>query len=108
MTLHPDVQRRAQAEIDHVVGKDRLPTIDDQQALPYTMALIKEVLRIAPVVPAGKENFCDDTSSLIFGSIALPHRVTQDDVYQGFSIPKGTIVIGNVWYVFHFLQHMIN
>ncbi|KIM82350.1 hypothetical protein PILCRDRAFT_8150 [Piloderma croceum F 1598] len=80
MTLHPDVQRRAQAEIDRVVGKDRLPSIDDQKALPFTMAVIKEVLRCAPVVPAG-----------------LPHRVTQENIYQGFRIPKGTTVVANIW-----------
>jgi cytochrome P450 len=56
MTLHPDVQRRAQAEIDRVVGKDRLTTIGDQTALPYTTAVIKEVLRFAPVVPTGTKH----------------------------------------------------
>jgi len=80
MALHPDVQRRAQAEIDRVVGKDRLTTIKDQKALPFTMAVIKEVLRFTPVVPTG-----------------LPHRVTRDDVYQGFRIPKGATVIANIW-----------
>ena len=58
MTLHPDVQRRAQAEIDNVVGKDRLPNIEDQKALPYTMAVIKEILRYAPVVPTGFKAPC--------------------------------------------------
>jgi cytochrome P450 len=53
MTLHPDVQRRAQAEIDRVIGKERLPTIDDKNALPFTMGLIKEVMRCAPVAPTG-------------------------------------------------------
>jgi cytochrome P450 len=80
MTVYPDVQRRAQAEIDRVVGKDRLTTIEDQKALPFTMAVIKEVLRFAPVVPTG-----------------LPHCVTRDDVYQGFRIPKGATVIANIW-----------
>jgi cytochrome P450 len=58
MTLHPDVQRRAQAEIDNVVGKDRLPNIEDQKTLPYTMAVIKEILRYAPVVPGGFKAPC--------------------------------------------------
>lgn len=98
MLLHPDVQRRAQVEIDHVVGKDRLPTIEDQKALPYTMAVIKEVLRFVPVVPTGFIKSTGlSTSFLIFESIGLPHRVTQDDVYQGFSIPKGTTVVANIW-----------
>lgn len=53
MTLYPDVQKRAQDEIDRVVGKDRLPSIDDQDELVYVGALIKEVLRFAPVAPLG-------------------------------------------------------
>lgn len=53
MCLHPEVQDRAQAEIDRVVGRGRLPTVDDQKALPYTMAVIKEILRWAPVAPLG-------------------------------------------------------
>jgi cytochrome P450 len=53
MSLHPEIQRQAQAEIERVVGKDRLPTIDDRKDLPYTMALITEVLRWSPVAPMG-------------------------------------------------------
>jgi len=53
MTLHPDSQRRAQAEIDRVIGKERLPTIDDKNVLPLTTALIKEVMRCTPVTPTG-------------------------------------------------------
>lgn len=54
MVLYPDVQQRAQAEIDEVVGRDRLPSPDDGPNLPYVSAVIKEVLRYAPVVPLGK------------------------------------------------------
>ena len=57
MTLYPDVQKRAQEEIDRVVGKDRLPTIEDQDNLIYVGALIKEVLRFAPVAPLGGSNY---------------------------------------------------
>lgn len=45
MTLHPEVQRRAQAEIDAVVGHDRLPSFADREHLPYTEALVQEVFR---------------------------------------------------------------
>jgi hypothetical protein len=58
MTLHPGAQRRAQDEIDRVIGKDRLPTVEDKKFLPYTMAIIMELLRFAPVAPLGKELFC--------------------------------------------------
>jgi cytochrome P450 len=54
MTMYPDVQRRAQAEIDEVVGKDRLPTWADEASLPYVSSVIKEVLRVAPVTRLGK------------------------------------------------------
>jgi len=84
MSLYPDVQKRAQAEVDQVVGRDRLPTLDDQNALVYISALIKEVIRWGPVAPLG-----------------LRHRVTEDDVYQGYHIPKGATVIGNIWAITH-------
>ena len=54
MTLHPEAQRKAQAEIDRVVGNDRFPTLDDQSDLPYLDALMQEVLRWNPVAPLGK------------------------------------------------------
>ena len=54
MTMYPEVQRKAQAEIDRVIGSDRFPTLDDQPNLPYIDALMKEVLRWNPVTPLGK------------------------------------------------------
>jgi cytochrome P450 len=54
MTLHPDIQRRAQAEIDEVVGKDRPPTPEDRERLPYVCAVIKEVMRFVPVTRLGE------------------------------------------------------
>ena len=53
MVLNQDAQERAQAEIQHVIGHDRLPTLDDRKDLPYVNALIKEVLRWAPPAPLG-------------------------------------------------------
>jgi cytochrome P450 len=53
MTLYPEVQRKAQAEIDHVVGNSRLPDYSDQDELPYVDAVLKEVLRWHPVTPLG-------------------------------------------------------
>ena len=54
MVLHPEVQVKAQAEIDNVIGRDRLPTFEDRPNLPYVDALVKEVLRWGPVAPMGK------------------------------------------------------
>lgn len=53
MTLYPEVQKKAQAEIDAVVGRDRLPTFADRNQLPYVNALCSELLRWLPVVPLG-------------------------------------------------------
>lgn len=51
MALHPDVCSKAQAEIDAVVGSDRLPKVTDRAALPYVDALVKEVMRWYPMLP---------------------------------------------------------
>ena len=77
--LYPEVQLRAREELDRVCG-DRLPTMDDEENLPYTRACVKELLRWFPIVTEG-----------------LPHAVTKDDVYQGYHIPKGATVILNIW-----------
>jgi cytochrome P450 len=84
MIAFPEVQRRAQAEIDSVVGRDRLPTFDDAPRLPYVRAIIKEILRWRPALPLG-----------------VPHAATEDDWYEGMYIPKGSICISNVWHCNH-------
>ena len=58
MTLYPEAQRKAQVEIDGVIGSDRLPTLADQSSLPYVDALVKEVLRWNPVAPLGTLAVC--------------------------------------------------
>ncbi|KAI0347293.1 cytochrome P450 [Trametopsis cervina] len=84
MSLHPSAQQRAQAELDAVVGPDRLPTFEDREQLPYVDAIVKEVCRWGPVVPLG-----------------IPHRLQEEDVHEGYRIPKGTIVIPNIWKMLH-------
>jgi len=53
MVLHPDVQKRAQKEIDSIVGTGRLPDFDDEKLLPYVSAIVEEVMRWHPVAPIG-------------------------------------------------------
>ena len=53
MAKHPDVQEKAQAELDAVVGQDRLPEYADRASLPYIEAIISELLRWQPVLPLG-------------------------------------------------------
>ncbi|KAF5322721.1 hypothetical protein D9619_000358 [Psilocybe cf. subviscida] len=80
MTICPDAQKKAQEELDTVVGANRLPTYDDWNSLPYTEALMRETLRWGPVAPLG-----------------VGHAVTEDDVFKGCLIPKGSVIIPNVW-----------
>jgi len=82
--LRPDIQKKAQQELDAAIGRERLPTFEDRPRLPLVDAVCKEVLRWRPVTP-----------------IAIPHAATKDDVYEGFFIPKGAVVIGNVWEILH-------
>ncbi|KAI0693293.1 cytochrome P450 [Cerioporus squamosus] len=84
MALHPDVQKRAQAELDDIVGPDRLPNHGDRALLPYIDALVKEALRWAPVAP-----------------FSIPHGATEDIEYDGYFIPAGTIMIPNTWACLH-------
>jgi cytochrome P450 len=84
MVAFPEVQRRAQAEIDAVVGRDRLPTFADAPHLPYVRAIIKEVLRWRPIAPLG-----------------VPHAAAEDDWYEGMFIPKGTVFMSNLWHCNH-------
>ena len=59
MTLHPEIQIRAQAEIDAVVGDtwQRMPSLSDRAKLPYVSAIVLELLRWNPAVPLGQCNF---------------------------------------------------
>ncbi|KAH8094866.1 cytochrome P450 98A3 [Cristinia sonorae] len=80
MAMHPEVQKKAQAELDLYVGSNRLPEFYDLDSLIYIQAIALEVTRWIPVVPNG-----------------IAHRLMVDDEYNGYFIPKGTIAIANVW-----------
>jgi cytochrome P450 len=74
------MQRKAQEEIDRVLGPGRLPTVADRGNLPYVDAVVKEVLRWHPVAPMG-----------------IPHMSVDDDTWEGFYIPKGSLIMPNIW-----------
>ncbi|KAF8509759.1 cytochrome P450 [Hysterangium stoloniferum] len=84
MVCYPEVQRKAQQELDRVIGLHRLPDFGDRESLPYIELIMKEVYRWHPVVPMG-----------------VGHAVTQDDIYGEFFIPKGSIIVGNIWHILH-------
>ncbi|KAI0878094.1 putative cytochrome P450 [Hypoxylon argillaceum] len=81
MLVFPSVQERARAEIDRVVGADRMPVFEDEPNLQYVRGCMKESLRWMPVTIMG----------------AMPHALTQDDHYMGFRLPKGAALVNNVY-----------
>ncbi|KAF6756890.1 cytochrome P450 [Ephemerocybe angulata] len=92
LATHPHVREVVQAELDAVVFEKmpgaghtlRLPTFEDREKLPYLMATVMESLRWAPIAPIG-----------------VPRQTAQDDVYDGYFIPRGSVVIVNAWSMLH-------
>ncbi|RPD61610.1 cytochrome P450 [Lentinus tigrinus ALCF2SS1-6] len=84
MALYPNVLKHAHDELDTVVGPTRLPDFSDKDSLPYINAIIREASRWLPVIPLG-----------------VPHCTTEDDELHGYFIPKGTILMPNVWACMH-------
>ncbi|PLB45030.1 flavonoid 3-hydroxylase [Aspergillus steynii IBT 23096] len=84
MALYPAVQKRAQEEIDRVVGTSRLPGFQDRDNLPYINAMVQEILRWHPIAPVG-----------------FVHKSSEEDIYEGYRIPKGAIMIPNIWGFMH-------
>ncbi|KAM0293698.1 hypothetical protein HYE67_007906 [Fusarium culmorum] len=84
MMVYPEVLKKAQAEIDNVIGPDRLPGFEDRENLPYINGMVKESLRWMPAVPMGAAHKADD------------------DIYYGdLCIPKGSFLLPNVWWFLH-------
>jgi len=84
MIMNPEVQARAQEQIDAVVPAKRLPDLNDRPLLPLVDAILRETIRWMPSAPIG-----------------LPRSTTEDDVYEGYFIRKGSFVVVNIWEIFH-------
>ncbi|XP_003129312.1 cytochrome P450 2U1 isoform X1 [Sus scrofa] len=82
MSLNPDVQEKVHEEIERVIGADRAPSLTDKAQMPYTEATLMEVQRLSVVVP-----------------LSIPHMTSEKTVLQGYTIPKGTIILPNLWSV---------
>ncbi|XP_053567875.1 cytochrome P450 1B1 [Bombina bombina] len=80
----PKIQIKMQEEVDTVIGRDRLPCVDDQPNLPYIMAFLYELMRFSSFVP-----------------VTIPHATTKDTDLMGYKIPKDTVVFVNQWSVNH-------
>jgi len=76
----PRSKKKGQQEIDGLLHNARLPEFSDRPSLLYVEAIYREVLRWMPPLP-----------------ISVPHRSTEDDIYQGYFIPKGTTILANIW-----------
>ncbi|KDQ16557.1 hypothetical protein BOTBODRAFT_54002 [Botryobasidium botryosum FD-172 SS1] len=84
MVMYPDARKKAQEELDRVVGQDRMPTPDDIHNLPYIRAMINETHRWRPVAP-----------------LAIPHATVTEEIYNGYRIPAGSTIFVNAWGIFH-------
>ena len=76
MVNYPDVQRKAQRELDDIVGRDRFPSLDDRPNMPFFQATIMEVQRLANI-----------------GDCTIPHYTLKDTFLCGHRVPKGTVVL---------------
>ncbi|GME53521.1 Cytochrome p450 protein [Neofusicoccum parvum] len=80
LALNPAVQKKAQEQLDEVCGAGRSPTWEDFERLPYINSIVKEGMRWRPVLPLG-----------------VPHRLNQDDMYNGMLIPKDATIVMPIW-----------
>jgi cytochrome P450 len=84
LLLNPEVQKKAQAEADRVLGSSGLPEFSDLDSLPYIKSVVREALRWRVAAP-----------------LAIPHRLMEDDVYNDMFMPAGAVVVGNSWSVIY-------
>ncbi|KAJ7507869.1 cytochrome P450 [Mycena galericulata] len=83
MVMHPDVQKKAQLELDAAIGRDRLPQFSDRSVIPYIDCIVQELLRWRPVTPLAA------------------HSTLIDDNFRGVRIPAGSVVMANAWAFTH-------
>eukprot|EP00058_Branchiostoma_floridae_P019889 XP_002605379.1 hypothetical protein BRAFLDRAFT_278496 [Branchiostoma floridae] len=84
MLRHPDIQDKVHQEIDNTIGQNVTPSLTHRSQLPYTEAVIAEVMRINPIAAVG-----------------AMHSTSNDTTLFGYDIPKDTVVFPNIWAVLH-------
>ncbi|KAL5004196.1 hypothetical protein ScPMuIL_017652 [Solemya velum] len=84
LSLYPDKQDKLRAEINAVIGRERLPLAADRTKLPYCESVMLETMRVRPPLP-----------------FALVHAATCDTKVGEYDIPKGAIIGLNVWTIHH-------
>ncbi|KAG9122315.1 hypothetical protein FRC07_001373, partial [Ceratobasidium sp. 392] len=101
MALYPEIQQRAQEEINHVCGVDsngklrRLPGLEDQASLPYTWAIYQECLRWGVVTPCQYHVARDEDEYFFENGSITSGPSTQ------VRIPRGTLIVVNAWSILH-------
>ncbi len=84
MAAFPEIQDRIHQELDSVTGRNHLPRLADKEELSFTCATLLEIQRIATIAPLG-----------------LPHKCAEDSTLGRYTIPKGAIIIANLWAIHH-------
>ena len=100
MIKYPEEFKKAQREVDQVCGSLRSPTSDDISHMPFISACMDEVTTILNSLYSSDLAF----QTLRWRPVAaggIPHLLTQDDTYQGYLLPKGTIFLANTWAIHH-------
>lgn len=80
---HQEAQARIHKEILDVFGSEGIVKYADKTKLPYTCAVIEEISRLCPIAPI------------------IAHKTTNSTSVNGFSIPKGAVVVANLWAANH-------
>uniref|UniRef100_A0A8C6QN79 Cytochrome P450 2J6 n=1 Tax=Nannospalax galili TaxID=1026970 RepID=A0A8C6QN79_NANGA len=81
MALYPEVQEKVQTEIDSVIGQERQPSLADRESMPYTNAVVHEVLRMGNIIP-----------------LNAPRAVAVDTTLSGYHLPKESeLALENSW-----------
>ena len=96
MCHYPEWQARGQAEVDAICG-ERMPTAGDIQQLPIVRAMMRETFRWRSPVPFGKSIIEYHNIAPLLTVKGVPHYLEEDDVYEGYHIPKGSQVFALEW-----------
>lgn len=130
MVHHPEVVDRAHVELDEFIeSNQRLPSFEDRDQLPFVDCILKEVYRyvvkvfnfltrclctiqyhfsIHPPAPFGEYPIYNSRKLSSSFDIGIPHRSVEEDVYEGWTIPAGSLIMTNLWSVifpFHAKMH---
>lgn len=98
LMTHPEVLKKAQQDIDAVIGLGQLPGFEDEESLPYITAIVKETLRWREVTPICRHSLFMRDINTHPSLLAIPHLVDIEDEYKGYRIPAGSTVLPNTWY----------